>query len=404
MSRVCMLGHPAAGHTNPTLPIIAELVKRGERVTYFSSEPFRTRVEQTGAEFRAYGAHELFERNLSRGGMLGGMAGLIETAEAILPGLLEQVRALRPDYLLLEAHAVWGNLVAQIMGIPTATLSSMLAMNERLLTSGQLIEHLYGAAPHTHALAGLHGLSAYFDAARRLCHRYRVNCPGIINYLGNRQALNIVLTSQDFQIGGNAFDESYKFVGPSLPERIEPHRLPLDASGRQNLIYISLGTMYNDSAEFYRDCFEAFGRWPAQVVMAVGHRLDRSKLPEPPANFVVRDHVPQLAVLSQASLFLTHGGLNSVHEAMYCGVPMVVLPSQADHHVIANQVHRIGAGVVLNRSEATPARLAALAGRVLSDAAFRRNSAAMGQTLRTAGGCQRAADEIFQLKQQKRIQ
>ncbi|HEX7360854.1 MAG TPA: macrolide family glycosyltransferase [Bryobacteraceae bacterium] len=403
MSRICMLGHPAAGHTNPTLPIIAELVRRGEQVVYFSSEPFRARVEQTGAEFRAYGAHELFERNLSRGGMLGGMAGLIGTAETILPALLEQVRAVRPDYLLLEAHAVWGNLVAQIVGVPTVTLSSMLAMNERLLTSGQLIEHLYGAAPHAHALAGLHGLSTYFDAARRLCHQYCVNCPGMINYLGNRQALNIVLTSRDFQIGGNAFDESYKFVGPSLPEQIEPHRLPLNTSVGQSLIYISLGTMYNDSLEFYRTCFEAFGRWPAQVVMAVGHRLDRSKLPEPPANFMVRDYVPQLAVLSQASLFLTHGGLNSVHEAMYCGVPMVVLPSQADHHVVANQVHKVGAGVVLNRSEAAPERLAALAERVLGDAGFRRKSAAMGQTLRTAGGCKRAADEILQLKEQERI-
>lgn len=403
MSRICMLGHPAAGHVNPTLPVIAELVRRGEQVTYFSSDPFRARVEQTGAAFRTYGAHELFERNLSRGGMPGGMAGLIETAEAILPSLLEQVRAVQPDYLLLEAHAVWGNLVAQIMGVPTVTLSSMLAMNERLLTSGQLIEHLYGAAPHSHALAGLHGLSSYFEAARRLCHRHRVNCPGMINYLGNRQVLNIVLTSRDFQIGGDVFDESYKFVGPSLPEKIEPHRLPLDASRGQSLIYISLGTMYNDSAEFYRDCFEAFGRWPAQLVMAVGHRLDSGKLPDPPANFLVRDYVPQLAVLSQASLFLTHGGLNSVHEAMYCGVPMVVLPSQADHHVVANQVHQLGAGVVLNRSEATPERLASLAERVLNDAGFRRKSAAMGQTLRAAGGSRRAADEIFQLKQQKGI-
>jgi MGT family glycosyltransferase len=398
-----MLGHPAAGHVNPTLPVIAELVRRGERITYFSSGPFRARVEKTGAEFRAYGEHELFERNLSRGGMLGGMAGLIGTSETILPDLLETVRAANPDYLLLEAHAVWGNLVAQILGLPAITLCSMLAINERLITPGQLIEHLYGASPQSHALEGLRGFSGYFEIARRLCRRYGAKCPGIINYLGNRQALNVVFTSRDFQIGGNVFDESFKFVGPSLPAHVEPHQLPLNLSDGQILIYIALGTMYNDNAGFYEDCFEAFSDWPARVVLAVGHRLDRSKLPEPPPNFIVRDYVSQLAVLSCASLFITHGGLNSVHEAMHYGVPMIVLPEQADHYAVSNRVKAVGAGMMLNRAEVTPARLASLAKSVLREPGFRRNSAVMGESLRTAGGYKRAADEIFKFKQQTSI-
>ena len=115
MSKVVMLGHPAPGHINPTLPVIAELVRRGEDVSYYATEPFRAKVEAAGAAFRSYGAHDLFERNLASGGMLGGMAGLIETTEAILPELLASVRAEAPDYLLVEAHAVWGNLIAQIL-------------------------------------------------------------------------------------------------------------------------------------------------------------------------------------------------------------------------------------------------------------------------------------------------
>jgi len=46
----------------------------------------------------------------------GGPAG--KPTERILPALLEEVRALRPDYLLVEAHAVWGNLLAQIESVP----------------------------------------------------------------------------------------------------------------------------------------------------------------------------------------------------------------------------------------------------------------------------------------------
>src|SRR6185312_14836712 len=265
MSRICMLGHPAAGHVNPTLPLIAELASRGEEITYFSSDPFRSRIEKTGARFQAYGAQALFERNLARGGMLGGMAGLIKTTETILPGLLDEVRALEPDYLLVEAHAVWGNLAAQVLNLPAVTLSSMLAINERLISSGQLIEHLYGTGPSARVLEGLQGLSAYFESARRLSNRYGIACPGIINYLGNRQPLNIVFTSRDFQVGGEVFDESYKFVGPSLPEKAEDHGLRISAEKSEPLIFISMGTMYNDNANFYRDCFEAFRDWPATV-------------------------------------------------------------------------------------------------------------------------------------------
>src|SRR5262245_7069706 len=113
MALACVLGHPAAGHINPNLPLIDELRHRGERLVYYATEPFRKRIEGAGAEFRPYGAHELFERSLGAAGMLGGMEGLIETTAEIVPGLLDQLRQLQPDYLLVEAHAVWGNLLSQ---------------------------------------------------------------------------------------------------------------------------------------------------------------------------------------------------------------------------------------------------------------------------------------------------
>jgi MGT family glycosyltransferase len=397
MSKVVMLGHPAPGHINPTLPVIAELVRRGEEVSYYATEPFRAKVEAVGAAFRSYGAHDLFERNLASGGMLGGMAGLIETTEVILPELLASVRAEAPDYLLVEAHAVWGNVIAQILGVPVATICSMFAINEGLIAPHELLGHLYGGAPRALAFDGLIGFSRYYEIARRLNQHYDVDVPGIVDYLGNRQALNIVCTSRDFQIGGERFDESYVFAGPSLSSFVGSSSATDDDrkwTTERPLIYVSMGTMYNDEAALYRACFEAFGAQPYQVVMAVGHRIDRGLLPEPPANVLVREYVPQMDVLRCASLFVTHGGINSAHEAMLCGVPMIVLPKAADHFVVAERVAAVGAGLVLHRGEASSARLVELTGRVLADPAYRERSAAMGQSLRMAGGAVRAADEI----------
>jgi MGT family glycosyltransferase len=391
----CLLGHPAAGHINPTLPVVAELVRRGHRVVYFATEPFRARIEASGAEFRSYGAQELFERNLAQGGLCGGMAGLMETTKALLPGLRDTVAALAPHALLVEAHAVWGNLLAQILDCPTITLASMFAINEQLLTPAEFVGYLYGAGPPAAARAGLLALGQYFDLARDLDHHLGTRSPGIIDFIANRQRLNIVFSSRAFQIGGTgpAFGADYQFVG--TPEALAPAAPRASAASSLPCIFVSMGTMYNDEPGLYRACFAAFADRPFRVVIAIGHRMDPAQLPPPPANVEVHTYVPQVQVLQETSLFITHGGLNSAHEAMIAGVPMLVLPRTADHHVVAKRVAEVGAGIVLERAEATAARIADLADQVLADAGFRTRSAAIGQTLRSAGGAVRAVDEIL---------
>ena len=403
MAVVCVLGHPAPGHVNPNLPLMAELVRRGERVVYYATEPFRANVERTGAEFRSYGDHALFERNLGKGGMLGGMAGLIATTEDILPGLAADVRAVGPAYLLVEAHAVWGNLLAQMLSIPTVTLSSMFGINDEVFGAKDLTAALYGVAPRELALDGLVAFSTYFEAARRLQQRFGVSSPDLIDFIGNRQQLNLIFTSREFQVGGSLFDDRYRFVGPSIQGRQDFPDFPMNLVDGKPVILISMGTMYNDDAAFYGHCFEAFRDWPQTVVLAVGHRVDQTRLPKPPDNFIVREYVPQVAVLAIASLFITHGGINSAHEGMLHGVPMLVLPQQADHYVVAAQVEAVGAGVVLHRSQATPEKLSEAATRVLTDPSLRVASAAIGDTLRAAGGHIHAADEIFDFMRREQL-
>jgi MGT family glycosyltransferase len=271
------------------------------------------------------------------------------------------------------------------------------------------MQHMYGAAPREAVLDGLLGFSRYCETAAGLRRRTAATSPGIVDYLGNPQALNIVFTSRAFQVGGELFDDRYVFVGPDVPgAAAAPAVVPAPAStdtpassaaggdARRPVIYISMGTMYNDEAGLYRACFEAFGNQPCEVVMAVGHRVDRDALRDVPSNIAVHEYVAQVDVLQRADLFVTHGGINSAHEAMLCGVPMIVLPRAADHYIVAERVAAVGAGMVLNRAQATPARLVELMERVLAEPAYRTRAAAVGETLRAAGGARRAVDAIEQ--------
>ena len=52
---IVFLNLSASGHINPTLPIVQDLVRRGEVVTYFAGEPFKDQIEKTGAQYVALG-------------------------------------------------------------------------------------------------------------------------------------------------------------------------------------------------------------------------------------------------------------------------------------------------------------------------------------------------------------
>lgn len=63
------------------------------------------------------------------------------------------------------------------------------------------------------------------------------------------------------------------------------------------------------------------------------------------------DWVPQKAVLRHANLklFVSHGGMNSVLETMYYGVPMVIMPVFTDQFRNGRNVERRGAGKMVLR-------------------------------------------------------
>jgi MGT family glycosyltransferase len=396
-----MFGYPATGHIHPTLGTIRELVLNGEDVIYYATPPFREKIVSTGAEFRSYGEHESFERKLGHGGLLGGMAGLIETTEGIMDALVSEMETTRPDYILMEAHAVWANLLQQITKLPAVTLCSMFAFNQSLISNNNLIEYVYRNAPKETLLDGLKGLTEYLTISQRIDQRYATRSPGIVDYVGNPQDLNIVFTSREFQQGGEVFDDSYRFVGPCVSSRLEDKGFPFEKLGPEPLIYISLGTMYNDEVDFYHSCFEAFSDTPFQVVMAVGNRLEMSGLAKQPDNFIVREYVPQLQILERASLFITHGGLNSAHEGILHEVPMIVLPQQADHFVVARRVVDLGAGVIASREDFQADAIRQKANLILEDPSYREKSRQIGETLRNAGGSVRAANEVFDFKKRK---
>ena len=138
------------------------------------------------------------------------------------------------------------------------------------------------------------------------------------------------------------------------------------------MVYISIGTILKGGENFFRACLEAFEKEKVTVVLSVGN-FDISRLKHIPENFVIRNRVPQITVLKQASLFITHGGMNSVSEAMVHGVPMLVIPFVSDQPVNARQVEKLGLGKVLEYKTITAKALRDAAFAVMEDRQIQEN-------------------------------
>ena len=111
----------------------------------------------------------------------------------------------------------------------------------------------------------------------------------------------------------------------------------------------------------------------------------------------VHSWVPQAQVLKRVALFVTHGGLGSVLDGLYCGMPLLVVPQQEEQLLTARRVVELGAGLLLQKGDVTVEAVRTHAARLLAELAFAREAGRVGETLRTAGGVAYAADEIERL-------
>jgi len=340
----------------------------------------------------------------------------MQVTEDLLAHELDALRAERPDYLIVDSVAPWGQWLGEALGVPVVTSHSTFAVNRHVLRYA--VSH--GVRPKSPriVLSKMRHIAKSIWLGRRLSRRHGIKGPGITGLVFGRSNFNIVYTSRLFQPFAETFDDRFQFVGPTIaPPSVGPTIAPpsvgptieppslgpavavaADTAGapqKPALVYVSLGTLFNADATFYRSCFEAFGDMDVQVIMSIGSNVSAASLGQPPANFSVQASVAQLEVLQRASVFVTHGGMNSVSEGLFYGVPLVVIPQMGEQETVGRRVEELGAGLYLAKRQATAARLRESVERALTDDAFRRQAAVVRESFHAAGGAARAADAVI---------
>jgi MGT family glycosyltransferase len=197
----------------------------------------------------------------------------------------------------------------------------------------------------------------------------------------------LILCPREFDFPGAARKKNCYYIEASIDLERRDAPFPWhEVEGGQPLVYCSLGSqshLIEGSGAFFRALVEAFAADPRrQLVLAVGSNFKVEEFRPAPPNVLVVNTAPQLEILKRASVMLSHGGFNSVKEAIYFGVPMVLFPLIRDHPAIAARVAYHGLGLRGRFRRASAATFRALIDEVDGSGAFKERVGAMGRRFR----------------------
>lgn len=382
MSRFLFVVPPLAGHVNPTTAVAASLLDRGHEVAWCGPAGVLGRLLPPGSPvFPAGDADDGFGSMYHRWNDLRGAAALkflveealVPLARAMLPGVRAALDRYAPDVVVVDQQALAGAVSAQARGLTWVTSATTSAEFTRPYLGFPKVEQ-WVRDRITDFVAEAGGCPAPPWDPRFSPHQVIIfSAPALVGELAELPA-------------------HHHLVGPALTGRPGGGDFPwqwLEADRRHLLV--SLGTLNR----------EAGGRFYAAVTEATRPMADRLQVVlaappdlagDVPDHMLVRDFVPQLELLPRLDAVVTHGGHNTVCEALAHGLPMVVAPIRDDQPINARQVVEAGAGIRVRFGRARVPELREAITAVLDDPSYRDSARRVQASFAVAGGAPRAAE------------
>lgn len=332
MTRVLFCVIPEKGHLNPYIGPAQAMQAMGVEVVFHATADLSAPLAAAGIE-RFVGPRTSVPSDAHRGAgfaervrdaawLRGWIRSLlVDAAEPEVEPLQRVIRDVRPDVVVIDPMVYAAAIACDLERVPWAAISNSLnpVLPDEL--DSELLQTVRWLAPAREALFAQHGLAAQFRGCDVLSPH-----------------LTIAFTTE--ALAGPVQD--VELVGPSLPRGARGDEVPfpwdwLDPA--RPLAYCSFGSQVYYQPALFRAVVDAVADRPMQLVASVA---DLELGPVPP-NVLACRYVPQLALLARTSVMITHGGANSVMEAIAHGVPLLIAPLCNDQ---VHQLHFIeGAGI-----------------------------------------------------------
>ncbi|MES3708688.1 glycosyltransferase [Pseudomonas putida] len=224
---------------------------------------------------------------------------------------------------------------------------------------------------------------------------HQAYAPGI--FLEQSPWLNLLLSPAPVRYERREVLDPQRFVYlDGCVRREAPYVVP--AFPRNNdkpLIYLSFGSLGAADVTMMKRLIQIAASLPYRFLVNVG--AYRTQYDNVPDNVYLDSWFPQPAVLRECQLFIYHGGNNSFCEALYFGLPSVIIPYCWDGHDNARRAEEVGVGRYLPRFADPLEKLPAAIDQLLADQGMAHRLQKISTTMQKSRGTEAAARAILAL-------
>jgi zeaxanthin glucosyltransferase len=382
MSRFLFVVPPLMGHLNPARAVAATLTARGHEVAWTGSEATLRPV--LGTEATIFKTGTRIHRPQADQGLASVKSVwerfIVPFARFTLPAVEKAVTQYQPDALVSDQITPAGALVAHRHGLRWATLTcSTIDLCTPYRGLPKVERWIDDQLATLWSEAGL-------PESERLDVRFSPYL--VIAFTGSALTGPLLPPADGAQV---------RLVGPAVTERTGDPDFPWDwLDPARSKVLVTMGTLADELADdFNSRAVQAFAGMGDSLQAIVLGQPDR--VAQQADNVLVIRSAPILKLLPHLDAVVSHGGLNTVCESLWHGVPLVVAPIRHDQPINARLVVQAGAGVRVRFARVRPEQLRAAVTTVLRDPAYRQAAARIGESFVAAGGVLAAADSLAEL-------
>lgn len=407
MSHFAVIAPPFYSHVRALQALAQSLMARGHRITFVQQADVAALLNDPRIDFHAVGLathpagaldHTLqLAAHPGGPGILRLIRDMADSTDMLCRQLPLALRSLGIDGVIVDQMAPAGGLVAEALGLPFVSVACALPVNREAHFPLPVMPFLWGtdaAARERYASS-----EKIYDWLMRRHDRVLARHADAFGLAGPRQPhqclsplAQISQLPQPLDFPRRALPDHFHAVGPLRPSEA-PSATPLFGDSGRPRIFASLGTLQGGRYGLFKTLAKACRELDAELLIAhCGGLSDfqARKLRRAGATRVT-DFVDQRAALAQADAAITHGGLNTVLDAIACGTPLLAIPLAFDQPGIAARLVHHGLGIRASRF-ATSHQLARHLRHLLEEQQIGRRMAALQPQLALCGGAERAAE------------
>jgi zeaxanthin glucosyltransferase len=413
MEHFAIFSAPFPSHIGVMESIASEMLDHGHRVTWIHQADVKSYLNDPRIGYREVGlvSHPAgsLDATLNRAARPGGPLGLrrvitdIAKSTAMLcseaPAALVELGV---TFIIADQMEAAGGLVAEGLHLAYVSVACALPVNREsaiplpvmpwaYATSLQALRlnktstRIYDWLMRPHARV----IFAYASAFKLSPRRTISDCLSPLAQVSQ--------TTSSFDFPRATLPAYFHHVGPIRRTKKSELIFNFPVNPQRPFVFASLGTLQGGRINLFMRIAQASKAEKFQLLIAHCNHLDASAeqaLRDAGATWVT-GFTDQQAAVAAANVVITHGGLNTVMDALSAGTPMLVVPIAFDQPGVATRVTYAGAGLHLTPRKASTMAIAKALRRLVEDVSFGQQARRVGKTIESAGGVHEVARVVM---------